>query len=297
MIENIPENQPLSPHCTFQTGGNADYLYILKDINEIPELIKFAKDKSIPYFIFGRGSNLLFDDKGFRGLIIKNETAHIEFNDDNTVTADSGVITATLVQESIKRGLSPLEKWIGLPGTIGGAVYGNSGCHGLETAHILRSVTIYNPNTDETQTLPIEELKYDYRSSRFKTTNEIILTATFQLEKSTITPEELDTLKQKSAQFRQTVQPKGLSSGSFFRNPSPEKPAGLLIDQAGLKGQQIKQAQISEKHANFILNLGQASTQDIKDLALLAREKVQEKFNINLIPEVQILDETGLTTL
>ena len=288
----LKTKEDLSSHCTFQTGGKADYFYELKNVEELPELIKFAKQKHIPYILIGKGSNLLFDDKGFRGLVIKNLTEKITFKG-NHVTVDSGVVTAKLVQESLKKGLSPLEKWIGLPGTIGGAVYGNAGCNGLETKDILEKATILNPKIGKIKEVSVKYFQFKYRTSKLKKSGEILLNTTFKLSQSKLSAEDQKEIMMQSTKFRLQKQPLGLSSGSFFKNPSTKNPAGMLIDKAGLKGKIIGKAQISEKHGNFLLNLGGATSADIIKLAKLAKRLVKAKFKLELHPEVQILTETG----
>jgi UDP-N-acetylmuramate dehydrogenase len=297
--EKFPQvmlNEKLSKYSTFLVGGPADYFLNAKKTEEIQEAIEFAKAYSLPYFILGKGSNILFDDKGFRGLIIKIETENVLVDNDK-VTADAGVNIARLIQFSIENGLSGLEKWIGLPGTVGGAVRGNAGCNGLETKDILVNATILNPKTGEIKEVDNEYLQYAYRESKLKKVNEIVLSATFRLNKDQLTKEQQQKIMTEIRKFRLTMQPSGSSSGSFFKNPLPDKPAGMLIDRAGLKGTKVGNAQISEKHGNFLLNLGGATADDIKKLALLAKKTVIDKFGIELHEEVQILSESGATSL
>ncbi|MBT4917095.1 UDP-N-acetylmuramate dehydrogenase [Candidatus Peregrinibacteria bacterium] len=289
-------DEPLSRYCTFLVGGPADMLYRAQNTTDIPELISFAKAQEIPYLIIGGGSNLLFDDKGFRGLVIKIECRRINIDGDE-ITADSGVTVAELLNFSIRNGLSGLEKWIGLPGTVGGAVRGNAGCNGLETKEVIVKATILSSETGETREVDNEYFEYDYRTSLLKETGEIVLNATFKLANTSISKEEQLKVMQEIKQFRQQAQPYGSSSGSFFKNPSLEQPAGMLIDQAGLKGKTVNKTQISEKHGNFLLNLGGATSEDIKELANLAKQEVKAKFDIELEEEVQILDEYGKTKL
>lgn len=291
MIEPL-QNEALSQYCTFRIGGPADFFAIAKNTEELLEAVKFAKEKAIPYFIIGSGTNILFDDKGFRGLIIKNQSQNITAEDDK-ITADAGVPISQLLEKSLKNNLSGLEKWAGLPGTVGGAVYGNAGCNGLETKDILTKAQILDPKTDETKEADNKYFNFAYRYSKLKESDEILLNATFKLEKQSISPEEQQKITEEIQKNRVEKQPPGFSSGSFFKNPSPDKPAGMLIDQAGLKGKTIGKAQISEKHANFILNLGGATSEDIKNLAKLAKQEIKTKFNINLKEEVQIFSEYG----
>lgn len=288
-------NEKLSKYSTFQIGGPADFFYKLKNNNDLPPLISFAKKHHLKYFIIGGGSNILFDDKGFHGLIIKIETKNITIKN-TKITADAGVPVATLLNASINQSLTGLESWIGLPGTVGGAVRGNAGCNGLECKNILVSATILNPKTNKIRTVSNKYFKFKYRQSKLKQTKEIILNATFKLQKRRSrfqSPTQQKKLIAEIRKSRMDKQPFGSSTGSFFKNPSTNQPAGLLIEQAGLKGKTIGKAQISTKHANFLLNLGHATSKNIIKLANLARKSVKAKFGLTLEEEVQILTTKG----
>lgn len=295
MINQIKKNEPLAHHCTFRIGGPADYFYTAKSTEEIQPLIKKAKSQNLPYFILGGGSNILFDDKGFRGLVIKIDTKNITIKN-NEITADAGVTIPELIKASAEHNLQGLEKWIGMPGTVGGAVRGNAGRNDLETAQILIKATLLDPETGKITTVTNKDLKFAYRESRLKhekNTKEIVLSATFRLKPTDLSPEDRQEIANQIRTQTQEKQPPGFSSGSFFKNPSPQNPAGKLIDQAGLKGTQIGKAKISPKHGNFLQNLGGATASDILALAKLIKQEVHAKFNINLEEEVQILTEYG----
>ena len=284
----ILENEDLSKYCTFRIGGPADYFYRAKDTEILIELIKYAKAEGIPYYLIGGGSNILFDDVGFKGLIIKLETEKIEIVED-IVTADAGVLISKLIKAAVGNGLSGLEKWVGLPGTVGGAVRGNAGCNGLETKDILLKAVVMDPKTAEVKEVFTDYFDFDYRTSKIKKNGEIVLSATFQLTKQGLDEDEQQEVISEIRTKRQTTQPFESSGGSFFKNPSKENPAGMLIDKAGLKRTIIGKAQISEKHGNFFLNLGGATADDMLKLAQLAKDKVKEKFGIELIEEVQYI--------
>jgi UDP-N-acetylmuramate dehydrogenase len=299
-VPGILVDEPLAPYSTFQIGGPADLFYKLANINDLPILVQLAKEYEVPYFLFGSGSNLLFSDEGFRGLVIKIEAKNIEFLPDNKIKADAGVIVAKLISESVNEGYSGLESWTGLPGTIGAAVRGNAGCNGLETTNVLVEAEIFNPETGEIRTQPHDYFQFDYRHSRLKDSKEIVLNATFQLQKSTSSKEEQQKIIQECNKKRIGSQPFGATTGSFFKNPdagNPKMAAGYLLEQAGLKGHKIGNAQISEKHANFFLNLGGASAQDVVELARHAKQQVKAKFDVELQEEVQLLGEKGSQSL
>ena len=301
MIKDIITNEKLSPYSTFQIGGPADFFYKLENPQDLIPLFQFAKKKKIPYFIMGGGSNVLFDDQGFRGLIIKIDNKNISLapgpKNSVFVTADAGVSIAALLDFSVKNNLSGLEKWVGLPGTVGGAVYGNAGCNGLETSEILTEAEVVNEKNARIRKVKNNYFNFKYRQSKLKTTKEIVLSATFKLEKRTISAEEQKKMMSEIRQSRIAKQPFGSSTGSFFKNPSKIKPAGLLIEQAELKGKTIGKAQISTKHGNFLVNLGGATAQDVLKLARFARQTIKRKFGLTLKEEVQILSAKGLQKL
>lgn len=293
--EQLPDmkfNEPLAKYCTFQIGGPADYFYQLKNMEILPFIVQFCHTNKIPLFIFGSGSNILFDDKGFRGLVVKIEANKISFDlKKKRVTADAGVLISKLINESINKGFSGLEKWIGLPGTVGGAVRGNAGCNGLEAKDFLVYATLMDQTTGDVHEANTKYFHFEYRHSKVKETQEIVLNATFQLKTRKVSEEDQKEMMNKLRQTRAQKQPFGLTTGSFFKNPSPDKPAGMLIEEAGLKGKMVGKAQISDKHANFFLNKGGATAKDIIDLMKLAKKTVKSKFGITLEEEVQIVPE------
>ena len=297
----LATNEKLSKYSTFQIGGPADFFYRLEDPADLIPLFQFAKKKKIPYFIIGGGSNILFDDKGFRGLVIKIDNKNISLapgpKGSILLTADAGVPIATLLDFSIKNDLSGLEKWVGLPGTVGGAVRGNAGCNGLETREILVEASVVDEKNGRIRKVKNNYFNFKYRQSKLKTTKEIVISATFKLEKRTVSAYEQKKMMAEIRQSRMSKQPFGASTGSFFKNPSKEKPAGLLIEKADLKGKTIGKAQISTKHGNFLVNLGGATSQDILKLARFARQAVKLKFGLILQEEVQILSANGLQKL
>ena len=168
--------EPLRPYSTFKIGGPADYFYHLKDLQELPKLSKFAEGYEIPTIILGAGSNVLFDDKGFRGLVIRIEADKIEVHND-FFKAEAGALIPTLIKKSLEAKLEGLEKWIGLPGTVGGAVRGNAGCNGLETSQILEKAEILDPKTHKITERTPKDLNFSYRHSRLKETPLILLKA------------------------------------------------------------------------------------------------------------------------
>lgn len=277
---DIQRNVSLRGYSTFNVGGSADYFINLTDLTQLPDVLVAAEQENIPGFVLGGGSNVLFLDEGFPGLIVRIAADSVHLNGLRLV-AEAGAKWPAMLRIMREAGLGGLEPFDGLPGTIGGAVAGNAGCFGAEIKDFFDSAQIYDRATHTVRTVTTDDLKFNYRSSHIKETHNVILSVTLNLN-----PEPGTSASPKE---RIAKQPPGRTSGSFFKNPSPDKPAGWLIDQCGLKGHQIGGAQISPKHANFFMNTGNATAADILALRDLAKEKVHEKFNIELHEEVVIV--------
>jgi len=281
------KNQKLSTYSSFRLGGLADWFCQAKNEKDLMEAISFCQKKKIPFFILGGGSNILFSDKGFRGMVIKMENREIEIEKEK-VMAGAGVSLKKLLQLTAENSLTGLEFLAGIYGTVGGAIVGNAGAWQENIGDKVERVRIFNKD-DQFNWLNQEECQFVYRQSRFKKSKEIILKAEFKLKKG---KEEEIKRKINENLAKREKQPQEPSAGSIFINPKP-KSAGLLIEACGLKGKRIGGAQISEKHANFIVNLGGAKASDVLELIALAQKKVKEKFKITLQPEIIILDENG----
>lgn len=284
---NLRENEPLKNHCTLRVGGPADLFYELANIEELPELLMLAEEAQIPYRIIGRGTNILFTDKGFRGLIIKNVASECAINGQE-ILADGGIVLAQIVRLSVDNDLTGLEPLNGIPGTLSGAIWGNAGIPGTEICSFVKNVTVYNVS-DGIRELGQGDFDFTYRHTSFQDSKDIILRATLTLKKGS--GKKSKELMAQISEIRRGKQPVGYSAGSFFKNPQPDKSAGYLIEQVGLKGHKIGDAQISPKHANFFLNTGNATASQILELANLAQKKVKEKFGIKLEMEVKIIGD------
>jgi len=283
------QNEPLARYSSFLIGGNADLFFTAESERDLRQIIEFTEENKVKYAILGGGTNVLFMDEGFRGLVI-----HLKLEDFSVngieITVGAGVKIAKLIKEVEKNDLFGFERWFGLPGTVGGAVRGNAGCNGLETSEVLLSARVLAPKSGEIKSVSKDYFEFGYRDSVIKRNGEIVLEATFLAKKpKDISEKERDKIKKDIQEFRLTKQPFGKSSGSFFKNPSKTQPAGLLIDKAGLKGTAIGGAKISEKHGNFILNTGGATSKDVIELANLAKQRVFKKFGVVLEEEVQII--------
>lgn len=285
---NIEKNKILAPFCTYLIGGPADFFLDAKTKEDLAEALKWAAENKLRTFVFGGGSNLLFADEGFRGLVIKVSMNEVRALDEKII-ADAGVKIFTLVKTAQDAGLSGLESWNGLPGTVGGAVFGNAGCFGTETKDILESAEIFIPG-EGIASKNADYFDYVYRNSKVKKNpGVIILNATFKLKKDDV--QKIKERMNEIARLRITKQPAGSSTGSFFKNPPGELSAGSLIDQCGLKGKMLGKAQISEQHANFFLNKGGAKATDIIELGEAAKNAVREKFGVELEREVVFVAE------
>jgi len=301
-IADIQENVPLAPLTTFRIGGPARYLYLAKSKEEIIEAVRVVKESSLLFFILGGGSNLLVADAGFDGLVIKVQSSKIKVKNE-TLEAESGAILGQVVTDSIKANLTGLGWAVGIPGTVGGAVYGNAGAFGYHLSEVVEKVEVLDEN-DQVRVLSNEDCQFGYRDSIFKHRPWVILEATFKLKKGKAVKSQK--LIQEYLSRRKT--PSYPSAGSVFKNLEvrglrsevreqipKEKikggivPTGYLIEQCGLKGKQIGGAKISEKHANFIVNLGDAKASDVVELIKLTKEKIAEKFGIKLEKEIQYL--------
>lgn len=284
----IRRNEPLSKHCWYALGGPADFFIEVENMDEIPPLIREAKKNSLPYFVLGGGSNTVFHDEGFRGLVIKVLANHFEFEGEKII-ANPGALTTQIAKESIEHGFTGIESLYGLPGTIGGAVFGNAEAHKTSIGDFVEEITLYDPENDKIHTEGCEYFEFAYRHSHLHETKEVILKVTLKLQK---TDEDGRAKARLAITFRKEKQPSGRNNGSFFKNPAGDF-AGRLIDAAGLKGTKIGGAYISEKHANFFMNDGNATTQNLIDLKALAQKTVKEKFGIPLEPEVRIVMPDG----
>jgi UDP-N-acetylmuramate dehydrogenase len=290
-------NEPVARYTTARIGGPADVLVEAASAKDLKSLVVAARKWGLPITILGGGANVLVSDAGLRGLVIVNKAKRIEFREGAQVWCESGTVLPTLARECVARGLTGLEWAVGVPGTVGGAVVGNAGAHGRDVAADLLSATILN-ETNEVAEWSKSDLQFEYRSSRIKrqtrslpvgrTAQYVVLAATFQL--TVADPGELARKADAFNDYRRRTQPPGASLGSMFKNP-PGKAAGRLIDQCGLKGTRVGDAEISTVHANFFVNLGQAKASDVKALIDLAQQRVKEKLGIELELEIELLGE------
>ncbi len=310
-MKNFKKNEPLAKHTYFLLGGPADLFAVANSTEELVEQAKYAADNNIPYLVLGGGSNVLVTDAGFRGLVIKNRSSQIMLKGftgkavkgkvdlkEVVVQADSGVPANQLIRYCIDEGLSGLEDFLGLPGTVGGAIYNNSHHLGKLIGDLVVEVTALNKN-GEIITLHPQDLKFSYDYSIFHNSQDTILTASFQLKRGD--KDKIWESGNAAVKRRASTQPLGKpSSGCIFKNvsqadalrlgtPNHTCSAGYLIDKAGLKGTRVGGAVVSEVHANFITNDGTATSKDVLKLIKLIKKKVKAKYGVDLQEEIILI--------
>lgn len=289
--ENLYYDEPMAKHTSFKIGGPADVFIKVDNIEELKETVDLSKKNQIPLTIIGNGSNLLVTDKGIRGITAKLNLKDIEIKNENNkqiIKVDAGVPVGLLAQKLLKEEITGFEELSGIPGTIGGAVIMNAGAHGKELKDILKKVTAmdYNGNIHE---FTNEECQFSYRNSRFQKEKYIILQATLELEKGNSI--EIKEKMEEYMQFRKEKQPiEYPNAGSTFKR-GEDFVTAKLIDEAGLKGYKVGGAQVSEKHAGFIVNVDNATAKDVIELTDYIKEQIEEKFGKKINLEIQIIGE------
>lgn len=287
--DRVFTEEAMSQHTTFKIGGPADYFLMPDKGEDVGRVIKICKEKEIPYFILGNGSNLLVGDGGYRGAVIQiyrnMSSVTVEGNE---ITAQAGALLSAVAAAAKNASLTGFEFAGGIPGTIGGAVVMNTGAYGGEMKDVLTEVTVMNAEGD-IFTLPTEELELGYRTSIIKTAGYIVLEAKIRLKEGD--PEVIrETMKDLTIR-RTTKQPLEYpSAGSTFKRPEGYF-AGKLIMDSGLAGYQVGGAQVSEKHCGFVINAGDATARDVRTLMDNVRDIVYKKYGVTLEPEVKFLGE------
>jgi UDP-N-acetylmuramate dehydrogenase len=295
---HLERNVPLGPLTTFRIGGPADLLYAAHTADELASAILAARETGVPHFILGLGANILVGDKGFRGLVIHNRARQFEFDSDGRVRAESGAIVGDLIAEAVRRGLSGLEHYIGIPSTVGGAVWQN--LHFLSPAparertmfieEVFESCELLTAE-GERETVTKEYMQFGYDTSILHRRNDVALAVTFQLERGD--EAVMQRILQENLSWRGGKHPWlqfHPSAGSIFKKIEGVG-AGRLIDQCGLKGYRVGDAQISHIHANIIVNLGRATARDVRELIGVAQRAVQERFGQTIEPEIGFIGE------
>jgi len=308
-LVGIKKEVSLKDYTTYKIGGPAKYFFVAKTKDSLMRALEAAKENKLPIFILGGGSNLLISDKGFNGLVIKIDMPDIKFHG-NMALVGAGANLTKLAYMTANDGLLGLEWSAGVPGTVGGAIYGNAQAFGTKISEVVKSVEALNVKTLETKNFSKKQCHFSLKGSVFKKNkNLIIISAHLQFQEES--PERIKNRIKGFLEYRRAKHPMTFpSAGSVFVNPEikikskklldefPELkeynknkaiPSGYLIAKCGLAGKKIGKAQISEKHCNFIINLGGAKAKDVLALIDLAQKKVKKVFGVNLEPEIQIL--------
>ncbi len=296
MIEELTKYGTVEEHATlknlntYHIGGTARYLVSPNSIQDLISLLKLLKANKTKYFILGNGSNIVLNDREYDGAVIRlNKLNGLEIQEDKEIAyAEAGVMLPNLVKEAVDHSLTGLEFAAGIPGTIGGAVYGNAGAYNSCIMDYVTSVTVINENL-ELETIEHENISYAYRTTMFKETKKyIIVAAKFFLKKGD-KQGSLELIEERRQRRVETQPLEYAQAGSVFRNPEGDF-AGRLIESSGLKGHRIGGAEVSEKHANFIINKDNATSQDVYKLINYVHDVVLEKTNVDLVIEQEFID-------
>lgn len=283
LLQRFESDKPLNQLSTLGIGGPARFFVEVYTIQELQEVLKYAKEQSLPFFVLGKGSNSLFSDRGFNGLVISNKIHFCQF-EWPYVKVGAGYSFSLLGTQTARQMWSGLEFASGIPGSVGGAIYMNAGANGSEVCQVVQDVT-YVTETGEIELLRADQLKFSYRTSSFQRRKGAIAAATFHLSSS----EEARSKQLKILEYRTRTQPySDQSAGCIFRNPESQS-AGSLIEKSGLKGARVGGAEVSLLHANFIVNKADATADDILNLAHLVRNVVKEKTGVDLEMEVRCI--------
>ena len=295
-ILNLEINKILAPFTTYKIGGQADLFVEVHTADDMVNAVLEARRNRIPVFLLGCGSNILIADKGFRGLVVHNLTNRVQFIGNDKVVADSGVIIADLIEQCLQRGLSGLEHFAGIPGTVGGALWQNlhflspDRQHTMLIGKVVREGRILSTEGD-IRTVDVDYFEFGYDTSILQKRSDVVLDVTFQLNQK---PKEgIQAVISSNLAWRNDKQPplaEYPSCGSVFKKIK-DIGAGRLIDQAGLKGMRIGGAEVSKKHANFIVNTGNATADDVIQLIQYIQNEVKQKLGYNLETEIKIIGE------
>lgn len=284
----ILENEPMSAHTTFRIGGAACFYAVPESTEEIKESIRFAREKKLPYIVIGKGSNVLFPDEGYQGVVVEigRGMEQIDFPEKCRIRAQAGVLLSALAGAAARHSLTGMEFAGGIPGTLGGAVTMNAGAYGGEIQDHIVSAMVLDESGEERK-LTKEQLQLGYRSSIIQKKCYIVLEAVFELEKGD-QEQILARMKELNAKRREKQPLEFASAGSTFKRPEGHF-AGKLIEESGMKGYRFGDAQVSEKHCGFVINRGTAKAADVQKVIADVQKRVYETSGIKLEPEVKII--------
>jgi len=294
--DRVLRDVPLGPYTTFKVGGPADWLVQARNAAEIRATVAVARDANVAVTVLGGGSNVLIADAGIRGIVIRVHGGDVTSLSDDRIRADAGLTINGLVRWTINRGIAGLEAWAGTPGTVGGAIHGNAHFKGRMIGELIDSVEVASLD-GELQRIQATDMEFGYDCSRLQRTGEIVISADFRVGRGETTG--LRGVARESLAYRKRTQPlESASAGCIFQNPDPGRDrvpdgipwsAGALVDRAGLKGTRQGQARVSPTHGNFIINEGQASAAEIRELIERCRGAVSDRFGVALRDEIVYL--------
>jgi UDP-N-acetylmuramate dehydrogenase len=309
-LPSVIENEPMAKHTNFRIGGPARLYFVAQSSDDLMKAVHTASEEGIPWYLFGGGSNLLVSDKGYDGLMIQAADRHLSF-EGTKVSCGVGAITALVARKTAEAGLIGFEWAVSIPGTIGGAIFGNAGCYGGEIKDVVTSVNAYRLSDGERVAYTKEECLFGYRDSLFKHEQHVILGCTMELKEGDAQT-ALAKLNEINAK-RKDNQPLGESSaGCMFKNfefkdekdieklkqevDVPQEmidakriPAGWLVERCGLKGHKLGGVEVSQRHANFLINDGTGTADHVAQLVSLCQMKVRDNFGVPLMTEVQFI--------
>lgn len=285
-------NENMAKHTSFRAGGNAALLVEVDKVEELAMALEVLNDNEVEHTMIGNGSNVLFKDEGYSGVVIKLGgffSQIILLDDDVSIKAYSASLLSSMAKFALSNSLTGLEFASGIPGSVGGGVFMNAGAYDGEIKNVLESVTVLKKSGGETEVIPVSQLDLGYRHSIFQSTGDIVLSGTFKLKRGR--KSDIEARMKELNEKRNTKQPVNYpSGGSFFKRPVGQF-AGKLVQDAGLKGLTVGGAQVSELHSGFIINKGGATATDIIELMTLVQNTVYDKFNVRLEPEVRIIGD------
>ncbi len=286
---SVEFDKPLAPFTSYKTGGAAQYFIQAKTVEDILRAVTGANKLGIPLFFIGGGSNLLVSDNGFNGLVVKVDVRGMKVVDKTVIECGAGEDLMKLVEFAAEHGLTGIEFAAGIWGTVGGAVYGNAGAYGGEIGKVIESVTVVSPN-GELKSVNQEYCRFGYRDSYLKTSGDIIISVRIKLLSGN--KKEIKKRVEEILADRAGKHPEAMTAGCVFKNiPDPKEqygklPAGRLLEQVGAKGLSVGGARVFDRHANIIINTGNATSRDISALIELLKKKVRDKFDIELEEEI-----------
>lgn len=284
--EKIQYNVPMSKYTSFKVGGPAECLIKIETLEELKQILEIAQNNNIKTTIIGNGSNILVKDKGIKGIVLKIEIKKFELSKENELIVGSGNKLGEIAQKLVKEEITGFEFASGIPGTVGGAIRMNAGAHGSEMKDVVKTITYINKN-GKINTIENSQAEFEYRKSIFSRNDFIIIEAKMQFSKGN--KEEIQAKMQEYLTYRKEKQPiEYPSAGSTFKR-GKDFITAKLIDGCGLKGYKIGGAQISEKHAGFIINTGNATAEDILRLIEYTKKQVYDKFGKEIEPEIEII--------